>query len=133
MSTQSENNQIFSYFMKHKFCYDIMPKSAKIVVFDTQLLVSSTSLFIDLKPYRCLKNFFFFIPKVKKAFFALIYNGVRAAPLWDSKNQKFVGMLTITDFILILQKYYKEAHVIDLFDYFSLTLKFIVYTLLIYE
>ncbi|RNA01427.1 5 -AMP-activated kinase subunit gamma-2 [Brachionus plicatilis] len=80
-----ENNQIFSYFMKHKYCYDIMPKSAKIVVFDTQLLV-------------------------KKAFFALIYNGVRAAPLWDSKNQKFVGMLTITDFILILQKYYREAN-----------------------
>jgi hypothetical protein len=49
--------------------------------------------------------------KVKKAFFALIYNGVRAAPLWDSKNQKFVGMLTITDFILILQKYYREANV----------------------
>lgn len=80
-----ENNQIFSYFMKHKCCYDIMPKSAKIVVFDTQLLV-------------------------KKAFFALIYNGVRSAPLWDSKNQKFVGMLTITDFILILQKYYREAN-----------------------
>lgn len=83
--TPIENNQIFGYFMKHKFCYDIMPKSAKIVVFDTQLLV-------------------------KKAFFALIYNGVRAAPLWDSKNQKFVGMLTITDFILILQKYYREAN-----------------------
>jgi len=80
-----ENNQIFTYFMKHKYCYDIMPKSAKIVVFDTQLLV-------------------------KKAFFALIYNGVRAAPLWDSKLQKFVGMLTITDFILILQKYYREAN-----------------------
>lgn len=83
--THIENNQIFAYFMKHKFCYDIMPKSAKVVVFDTQLLV-------------------------KKAFFALIYNGVRSAPLWDSKNQKFVGMLTITDFILILQKYYREAN-----------------------
>jgi CBS-domain-containing membrane protein len=80
-----ENNEIFSYFMKHKFCYDIMPKSAKVVVFDTQLLV-------------------------KKAFFALIYNGVRAAPLWDSKLQKFVGMLTITDFILILQKYYRTPN-----------------------
>jgi len=80
-----ENNQIFSYFMKHKFCYDIMPKSAKVVVFDTKLLV-------------------------KKAFFALIYNGVRSAPLWDSKNQKYIGMLTITDFILILQKYYREPN-----------------------
>jgi len=63
-----------------------MPKSAKVVVFDTQLLV-------------------------KKAFFALIYNGVRSAPLWDSSKQKFIGMLTITDFILILQKYYREANV----------------------
>ena len=34
--------------------------------------------------------------------------GVRAAPLWDSKRQKFVGMLTITDFIRILQMYYKS-------------------------
>jgi len=45
---------------------------------------------------------------VKKAFFALVYNGVRAAPLWDSEKQDFVGMLTITDFIKILQKYYKS-------------------------
>ena len=34
--------------------------------------------------------------------------GVRAAPLWDSKRQKFVGMLTITDFIRVLQTYYKS-------------------------
>ena len=29
--------------------------------------------------------------QVKKAFFALVTNGVRAAPLWDSKKQSFVG------------------------------------------
>uniref|UniRef100_A0A452HEY0 5'-AMP-activated protein kinase subunit gamma-1 n=1 Tax=Gopherus agassizii TaxID=38772 RepID=A0A452HEY0_9SAUR len=29
--------------------------------------------------------------RVKKAFFALVTNGVRAAPLWDSKKQSFVG------------------------------------------
>ncbi|PIO57136.1 hypothetical protein TELCIR_21460, partial [Teladorsagia circumcincta] len=39
---------------------------------------------------------------VRKAFFALVYNGVRAAPLWDSEKQRFIGMLTITDFIKIL-------------------------------
>lgn len=71
--------------MKFNTCYDIMPKSSKLVVFDTQLAV-------------------------KKAFFALVYNGVRAAPLWDNKRQRFIGLLTITDFILILQKYYKEPH-----------------------
>uniref|UniRef100_A0A8C2J1R5 5'-AMP-activated protein kinase subunit gamma-1 n=1 Tax=Cyprinus carpio TaxID=7962 RepID=A0A8C2J1R5_CYPCA len=46
---------------------------------------------------------------VKKAFFALVSNGVRAAPLWDSKKQCFVGMLTITDFINILHRYYKSS------------------------
>lgn len=30
-------------------------------------------------------------PQIKKAFFAMVANGVRAAPLWDSKKQSFVG------------------------------------------
>lgn len=34
---------------------------------------------------------FFFVKQVKKAFFALVANGVRAAPLWDSEKQSFVG------------------------------------------
>lgn len=78
-----DENQIFVKFFKFHKCYDLIPTSAKLVVFDTQLLV-------------------------KKAFFALVHNGVRAAPLWDSKRQKFVGMLTITDFIRVLQTYYKS-------------------------
>jgi len=36
---------------------------------------------------------FVFIIQVKKAFVALIYNGVRAAPLWDSIQQNYVGLL----------------------------------------
>lgn len=79
------DDEIYTHFMKNHTCYDIMPKSSKLVIFDTQLAV-------------------------KKAFYALVYNGVRAAPLWDTKRQKFTGMLTITDFILILQKYYKEPN-----------------------
>jgi len=31
---------------------------------------------------------------VKKAFFAMVANGVRAAPLWDNKLQCFVGKQT---------------------------------------
>ena len=79
------DDELYTFFMKSHTCYDIMPKSSKLVIFDTQLAV-------------------------KKAFFALVYNGVRAAPVWDSKKQKFIGMLTITDFILILEKYYKEPN-----------------------
>ncbi|GFN75385.1 5'-amp-activated protein kinase subunit gamma-2 [Plakobranchus ocellatus] len=76
-------DQIYSKFMRAHRCYDLIPTSAKLVIFDTQL-------------------------NVKKAFFALVYNGVRAAPLWDSAKQSYVGMLTITDFINILKRYYKS-------------------------
>ncbi|KAI1891170.1 hypothetical protein AGOR_G00162180 [Albula goreensis] len=78
----SEHN-VYTRFMKSHRCYDLVPTSSKLVVFDTSL-------------------------QVKKAFFALVANGVRAAPLWDSKKQCFVGMLTITDFINILHRYYKS-------------------------
>jgi len=81
-----KDGQIFVQFFHFHKCYDLIPTSAKLVVFDTELLV-------------------------KKAFFALVYNGVRAAPLWDSTKQRFVGMLTITDFIRILQMYYKSPTV----------------------
>ena len=86
VSVSEKDDQIFVKFFQFHKCYDLIPTSAKLVVFDTELLV-------------------------KKAFFALVYNGVRAAPLWDSKKQRFVGMLTITDFIRILQMYYKSPTV----------------------
>uniref|UniRef100_A0A8C1K9B2 Protein kinase, AMP-activated, gamma 3b non-catalytic subunit n=1 Tax=Cyprinus carpio TaxID=7962 RepID=A0A8C1K9B2_CYPCA len=73
------------FFMSH-CCYDAIPTSSKLVIFDTTL-------------------------QVKKAFFALVANGVRAAPLWDNKLQCFVGMLTITDFINILHRYYRSPMV----------------------
>ena len=83
-TAKDENTeQAFAKFMRAHKCYDLIPTSAKLVIFDTLL-------------------------NVKKAFFALVYNGVRAAPLWDSTTQDYVGMLTITDFILILHKYYKS-------------------------
>ncbi|GMS89187.1 hypothetical protein PENTCL1PPCAC_11362 [Pristionchus entomophagus] len=80
------NNQdsIYSLFMKAHKCYDLIPLSTKLVVFDTHL-------------------------PVRKAFFALVYNGVRAAPLWDSDRQTFVGMLTITDFIKILYRHHSAG------------------------
>ncbi|XP_033181668.1 5'-AMP-activated protein kinase subunit gamma-2-like isoform X2 [Mastacembelus armatus] len=82
----ASERDIYMRFMKCHKCYDIVPTSSKLVVFDTTL-------------------------QVKKAFFALVANGVRAAPLWESKNQSFVGMLTITDFINILTRYYKSPMV----------------------
>ena len=50
---EEEENEILVKFFKFHKCYDLIPTSAKLVVFDTQLLV-------------------------KKAFFALVYNGKSA-------------------------------------------------------
>merc|ERR1719229_1395593 len=72
--------------MRRHTCYDLIPTSSKLVVFDTALIV-------------------------RRAFFGLVYNGVRAAPLWDSRKQEFVGMLTITDFIRILRHYYRSSSI----------------------
>ncbi|XP_012384158.1 5'-AMP-activated protein kinase subunit gamma-3 isoform X2 [Dasypus novemcinctus] len=74
--------QVYMHFMQEHTCYDAMATSSKLVIFDTTL-------------------------EIKKAFFALVANGLRAAPLWDNKKQSFVGMLTITDFILVLHRYYR--------------------------
>ncbi|XP_033842850.2 5'-AMP-activated protein kinase subunit gamma-3b isoform X1 [Periophthalmus magnuspinnatus] len=82
-SQHAPDTFIYMNFMKSHCCYDAIPTSSKLVIFDTTL-------------------------QVKKAFFALVANGVRAAPLWDNKLQCFVGMLTITDFINILHRYYKS-------------------------
>lgn len=72
---------VLNFFKCYK-CYDLIPTSAKLVVLDTDLIV-------------------------KRAFYAMIESGVRACPLWDSELQQYVGMLTITDFIRILQNNYK--------------------------
>ncbi|KTF85639.1 hypothetical protein cypCar_00035103, partial [Cyprinus carpio] len=77
------NAEAYMNFVKKQCCYDAIPTSCKLVIFDTTL-------------------------QVKKAFFALVANGLRAAPLWDNKLQRFVGMLTITDFINILHRYYRS-------------------------
>lgn len=81
--TDAKNTWSYSNLLKSHACYDIIPNSSKIVVFDTRL-------------------------RVKKAFFALVHNGIRAAPVWDAARHEFVGMLTITDFINILRCYYKS-------------------------
>ncbi|XP_052648973.1 5'-AMP-activated protein kinase subunit gamma-3 isoform X2 [Harpia harpyja] len=80
---QSPDAEVYMHFMRSHCCYDAIPTSCKLVIFDTSL-------------------------EIKKAFVALVANGVRAAPLWDSKTQSFVGMLTITDFINILHRYYRS-------------------------
>lgn len=43
--------------------------------------------------------------QIRKAFHALVQNNIRAAPIWDSQRQLFVGLLTVTDLIHLLIEY----------------------------
>ncbi|TPX64931.1 hypothetical protein SpCBS45565_g05536 [Spizellomyces sp. 'palustris'] len=70
--------------LKRHTCYDLLPVSYKIIVLDTSLLV-------------------------KKALAALLQHGVQSAPLWDSSEQRFAGMLTVTDFIYLIRYYYNHT------------------------
>lgn len=102
-------------FMKCHKCYDIIPTSSKLVVFDTTLQVRpaasgsgwtgsdfqsealvggalrDSSPGCDQRSHLQLLTNHHRSFQVKKAFFALVANGVRAAPLWESKKQGFVG------------------------------------------
>merc|ERR1719244_910654 len=73
-----EIQKIFKYFK----CYDIIHPNTKLVVLDTGVTL-------------------------KKALHAMMEQGVRACPLWNAEKNAYVGMMTITDFIRILQKNYK--------------------------
>ncbi|KAH9568296.1 hypothetical protein CY35_03G070200 [Sphagnum magellanicum] len=66
-------------FLLHHSAYELLPESGKVVALDVTL-------------------------PVKQAFHALYEQGIPAAPLWDAAAQQFVGMLTASDFITILQQ-----------------------------
>jgi 5'-AMP-activated protein kinase regulatory gamma subunit len=65
-----------SFFITHT-CYDCMPKSGKVLLLDARL-------------------------SIRKAFFALVFNGVRAALVWHAPTSSTIGLITISDFINML-------------------------------
>ena len=54
-----------------------MPKSGKVLLLDAGL-------------------------SIRKAFFALVFNGVRAALVWNAEKSVNIGLITISDFIDML-------------------------------
>ncbi|XP_045760560.1 5'-AMP-activated protein kinase subunit gamma-2-like [Maniola jurtina] len=81
---------LLNFFKYHK-CYEILPKSAKVIIFDTQF-------------------------PVRKTFPTLVSHGIRSAPLWDANKKLLVGMITVTDFIRILLLHEKENLSMDDFE-----------------
>jgi len=64
-------------------CYDLIPESGKIVIFDERL-------------------------PIKHAFFALVQNDIKCAPVWSPSTRKFLGLMTVTDFANILVGSYHD-------------------------
>uniref|UniRef100_A0A0R3RUG7 CBS domain-containing protein n=1 Tax=Elaeophora elaphi TaxID=1147741 RepID=A0A0R3RUG7_9BILA len=87
MENSSDSKLNYVHLMQLNACYEAMPTSSKMVVFDTKL-------------------------QLKKAFNGLIYQNTRHVLLSDSaKNNAIVGILSVTDFIrvlLLLHKMKKE-------------------------
>ncbi|KAG0476863.1 hypothetical protein HPP92_013704 [Vanilla planifolia] len=66
-------------FLSSHSAYDLLPDSGKVIALDVNL-------------------------PVKQAFHILYEQGIPVAPLWDFSSGKFVGVLSPTDFILILRE-----------------------------
>ncbi|GAA5982153.1 hypothetical protein JCM11641_000604 [Rhodosporidiobolus odoratus] len=75
-------------FLGSKSCYDILPESFRLIVFDNKLGIT-------------------------KSLQALVTNGVVSAPLYDSTTHRFAGMFTLADVVHLIQYYYLTAHAYD--------------------
>ncbi|OZJ04968.1 hypothetical protein BZG36_01759 [Bifiguratus adelaidae] len=78
--------RLMKTFLKENSSYDVLPVSYRLIVLDTKLLV-------------------------KKALAVMMQNGVVSAPLWDAEAHHFAGMLTVSDFINLIQYYYTHSSV----------------------
>ncbi|GAA5858882.1 hypothetical protein JCM8547_007141 [Rhodosporidiobolus lusitaniae] len=75
-------------FLASKSCYDILPESFRLIVFDNKLAIT-------------------------KSLQALVTNGVVSAPLYDSTTHRFAGMFTLADVVHLIQYYYLTAREYD--------------------
>ncbi|XP_028202031.1 sucrose nonfermenting 4-like protein [Glycine soja] len=84
------SRQCISAFLSSHTAYELLPESGKVVALDVDL-------------------------PVKQAFHILHEQGVFMAPLWDFCKGQFVGVLSASDFILILRGPYKLLHIRSVF------------------
>ena len=82
-SSSSIDDDILNFFKCYK-CYDLIPNSTKLVILDTML-------------------------SVRKALLAVVESGVRSCPVWRSSSHSVVGLVTVDDFLRIINKNYKDS------------------------
>lgn len=83
-------------FLRVRTSYDVLPLSFRLIVLDNDLLI-------------------------KKSLNILVQNGIVSAPLWDSHNSRFAGLLTSTDYINLIQYYCQFPEQVDKVEEFRLS------------
>ncbi|RYP41535.1 hypothetical protein DL767_000962 [Monosporascus sp. MG133] len=83
-------------FLRVRTSYDVLPLSFRLIVLDNDLLI-------------------------KKSLDILVQNGIVSAPLWDSHNSRFAGLLTSTDYINLIQYYCQFPEQVDKVEEFRLS------------
>jgi len=92
---QIEGLRAIRAFLKKRTAYDVLPLSYRLIVFDTSLLV-------------------------KKSLSALTQCAIVSAPLWDAKTSTFAGMLTVSDYLNVVQYYWQFPDMLPQIDQFRL-------------
>ncbi|KXJ92922.1 hypothetical protein Micbo1qcDRAFT_194255 [Microdochium bolleyi] len=83
-------------FLRVRTSYDVLPLSFRLIILDNDLLI-------------------------RKSLTILQQNGIVSAPLWDSQNSRFAGLLTSTDYINLIQYYCQFPEQIDNVEKFRLS------------
>jgi len=86
-----EGKRVIAEFLRGSTCYDVVPKSCKVVVFDRNV-------------------------PIRLAYYALVEHDITAAPLWDPVTQKLSGMLTTLDFIEMLRFAHSTGTLLEVLD-----------------
>ncbi|PPJ49709.1 hypothetical protein CBER1_02899 [Cercospora berteroae] len=93
---QIEGLRAVRAFLKVRTSYDVLPLSYRLIIFDTSLLV-------------------------KKSLNILTQCAIVSVPLWDSKTSAFAGMLTVSDYINVVQYYWQHQEELSRIDKFKLS------------
>ncbi|GBG23968.1 5'-AMP-activated protein kinase subunit gamma [Hondaea fermentalgiana] len=93
---QREGRRVISLFLRDSSCYDLVPHSSKVVVFDRNI-------------------------PIRLSYYALVEHEIGAAPLWDPLSQTISGVITTLDFIDMLRHGHKSDTVVELLDSHSVS------------
>ncbi|CAJ0575034.1 unnamed protein product, partial [Mesorhabditis spiculigera] len=77
-----EPEMMYTYLLQLSQCYEAMAPNQKVVAFTSDM-------------------------PVRKAFYGLVYNSTRTGLIVDSESYNIIGVLSVTDFVMVLMKLWK--------------------------